>query len=175
MIHHTRRVRQINPQQILGCIPERRGFKKTLTVIPPLQVVPDGQKRKQHWLNAFRFIPLLWETSRVSLVTENGGHSLLPSPLSPIPHSEAQNQALAHPCRRTREICGDYSPTFKKKEKKDTAMSRRRTFTADHRDRGGTPERETQENPAKWEALISLLAFFMSSILPPSLNTAVIE
>lgn len=49
-----------------------------------------------------------------SLVTENGGHSLLPSPLSPIPHSKAETRALAHPCRRTREICGDYSPTLRK-------------------------------------------------------------
>lgn len=45
-----------------------------------------------------------------SLVTENGGHSLLPSPLAPIPHSKAQTRALAHPHRRTREICGDYDP-----------------------------------------------------------------
>lgn len=45
-----------------------------------------------------------------SLVTENGGHSLLPSPLSPIPHSKAQTRALAHPRRRTREICGDCDP-----------------------------------------------------------------
>lgn len=45
-----------------------------------------------------------------SLVTENGGHSLLPSPLAPIPHSKAQTRALAHPRRRTREICGDYDP-----------------------------------------------------------------
>lgn len=47
-----------------------------------------------------------------SLLSENGGHSLLPSPLSPIPHTEAQTRALAHPRRRTREICGDYNPTF---------------------------------------------------------------
>lgn len=45
-----------------------------------------------------------------SFVTENGGHSLFPSPLSPIPHSKAQTRALAHPRRRTREICGDYDP-----------------------------------------------------------------
>lgn len=47
-----------------------------------------------------------------SLLTENGGHGLLPSPLSPIPHTEAQTRALAHPRRRTREIRGDYNPAF---------------------------------------------------------------
>lgn len=34
VIHHTRRVRQVNPQQILACIPERREFDKTLTASP---------------------------------------------------------------------------------------------------------------------------------------------
>lgn len=109
MIHHTRRVRQINPQQILGYIPERRGFKKTQSN-SPLQVVPDGQKGNNTDSMPLDSTPVRDEQG--SLVTENGGHSLLPSPLSPIPHSEAQTQALAHPCRRTREICGDYSLTF---------------------------------------------------------------
>lgn len=73
-----------------------------------------------------------------SLHTENGGHSLLPSPLSPIPHSQAQARALAHPRRRTREICGDYNPTFLEEARSGRTRSR---------DRGGAETEETRGSP----------------------------
>lgn len=70
-----------------------------------------------------------------SLVTENGGHSLLPSPLAPIPHSKAQTRALAHPRRRTREICGDYH---------SKKMFSRTSATSGRRHRGGAEAEETR-------------------------------
>lgn len=94
---------------------KRQEFQKTLTVFP--SVSSYLMDKKETTVTQCLSPPVRHKPG--SLHTENGGHSLLPSPLSPIPHSEAQTRALAHPCRRTREICGDYNPTIWKKPGQD--------------------------------------------------------
>ena len=85
-----------------------------------------------------------------SLVTENGGHSLLPSPLSPIPHSEAQTQALAHPCRRTRERSVEITVQHLKKNNTQLCQDKpSRTITEIKRERDKERERERERETEK--------------------------
>lgn len=124
LLFHTRRVKMNKSAAGLWIFRSRKRqeFQKTLTVFPSVSSTW-WTKRKQQWLNAF---PLLWETSRVLSSQKMEATACSPSPLSPIPHIEAQTRALAHPRRRTREICGDYNPTFWKNHSQVRTDARQR-------------------------------------------------
>lgn len=102
-----------------------------------------------------------------SLVTENGGHSLLPSPPPPlpptpplhppIPHSKAESQALAHPRTRTRrdlqKICSKMSLKKAKTSSSCTRINlhRHTNMEEKHRDRKIQP---SEAHPPAFSPLI---------------------
>lgn len=130
MIHHTR---QRNPQQILGCIPGRRGVQEN-TQYSPLQAVPDGQKGNNTDSMPFRFHSC---ERRAGFSRHRKWRPQL-APLPPLPHPPLRDSGTGTSMQEDQRDLWRLQSNISK----NTAVSRP-TFTDDHTDKEEHREGDT--------------------------------